>query len=131
MCLLDRVLEWDSRIISCETSSHLESKNPLRCEEGLSSVAAIEYGAQAMAIHGSLLSSMQKNEIQPAYLVAVRDVAFEVSWLQDIDHPLTVRAERLMGDSHGMIYQFSLHALTRLLVQGRLTIMMSAQDFKY
>jgi len=126
MCLLDRVLEWDSRAISCETSSHLQSNNPLRSEEGLSSVAAIEYGAQAMAVHGSLLSSKHTTETQSSYLAAVRDVKFEVSWLHDIDHPLTVRAERLFGDSHGMIYTFSLHALTRLLVQGRLTVMSSS-----
>jgi len=126
MCLLDRVLGWDSGTISCETSSHLQSNNPLRCEEGLSSVAAIEYGAQAMAVHGKLLSSKQATETQSSYLAAVRDVKFEVSWLHDIDHPLTVRAECLMGDSHGMIYTFSLHALSRLLVQGRLTVMGSS-----
>ena len=126
MCLLDRVLEWDSRDILCETNSHLVRTNPLYSEGELSSVAAIEYGAQAMAIHGSLLSSKQTTEMQKSYLAAIRDVKFGVSWLHDINHPLTVRAERLLGDSQGKIYQFSLHALSSLLVQGRITVMMSS-----
>jgi len=124
MCLLDRVIEWNDTEIVCETFSHQNSKNPLRCEEGLSSVTGIEYGGQAMAIHGSLLGSTPAED-QLLYLAAARDVQFELNWLHDIDHPLTVRAERLMADVNGMIYQFSVHALSRLLVQGRLTVMMS------
>jgi predicted hotdog family 3-hydroxylacyl-ACP dehydratase len=80
-----------------------------------------------MAVHGSLLGSTPAEE-QLLYLAAVRDVQFELNWLHDIDHPLTVRAERLMADVHGMIYQFSVHALSRLLVHGRLTVMMSAKE---
>jgi predicted hotdog family 3-hydroxylacyl-ACP dehydratase len=127
MCLLDRVVEWDDTTIVCETSSHQDSDNPLRCEQGLSSVTGIEYGGQAMAVHGSLLGSAQTQE-QTLYLAAVRDVQFEVNWIHDIEHPLTVRAERLMGDDNGMIYQFSILALSRLLVHGRLTVMMSAKE---
>jgi predicted hotdog family 3-hydroxylacyl-ACP dehydratase len=125
MCLLDRVIEWNDTEIVCETFSHQNSKNPLRCEGGLSSVTGIEYGGQAMAVHGSLLGSVKK-EGQSLYLAAVRDVQFEVSWLHDINQPLTVRAERLMADVNGMIYQFSILTLSRLLVSGRLTVMMSA-----
>ncbi len=80
-----------------------------------------------MAVHGSLLGSAQTEE-QTLYLAAVRDVQFEVNWIHDIEHPLTVRAERLMGDDNGMIYQFSVLALSRLLVHGRLTVMMSAKQ---
>jgi predicted hotdog family 3-hydroxylacyl-ACP dehydratase len=126
MCLLDRVIEWNNTEIVCETFSHQNSKNPLRCEEGLSSVTGIEYGGQAMAVHGSLLGS-KPAEDQLLYLAAVRDVHFEVNWLHDIEQPLTVRAERLMADVNGMIYQFSILASSRLLVSGRLTVMMSAK----
>ena len=127
MCLLDRVIEWNDTQIVCETMSHQDSKNPLRCEQGLSSVTGIEYGGQAMAVHGSLLGSI-KTEGQSLYLAAVRDVHFEANWLHDINHPLTVRAERLMGDVNGMIYQFSILAVYRLLVSGRLTVMMSTKE---
>ncbi|GBE09276.1 hypothetical protein BMS3Abin11_02407 [bacterium BMS3Abin11] len=128
MCLLDRVLKWNNRRIICEAVSHRDKSNPLSCDGALSSVVAIEYGAQAMAIHGSMLA--ENNEIagQASYLAAVHDVEFKVSWLHDIDHPVTIRAERLIGGAKGIIYQFSLHALSRLLVQGRVTVMMSAQQ---
>ena len=84
MCLLDRVIEWNDTEIVCETTSHLNSKNPLCCERGLSSVTGIEYGGQAMAVHGSLLGSIKK-EGESLYLAAVRDVQFEVSWIHDIE----------------------------------------------
>lgn len=128
MCLLDRVIEWNSSAITCETNSHLDSGNPLCCNETLSSVAAIEYGAQAMAVHGSLSESTRIATSQVAYLAAVRDVEFEVDWLHDIDHPLIIHAERLLTDQKGMIYLFSIHALSRLLVKGRLTLMMTSQE---
>lgn len=128
MCLLDRVLKWDSKRIICEAVSHRDKGNPLSCDGALSSVIAIEYGAQAMAVHGSLLAENDEIAGQASYLAAVHDVEFKVSWLHDIDHPLTIRAERLIGDAKGMIYQFSLYALSRLLVQGRVTVMMAAQQ---
>ncbi len=127
MCLLDRVLEWNDTEIVCEVLSHQDSNNPLRSDQGLASVAGIEYGGQAMAVHGSLLGSTPAED-ELLYLAAVRDVQFEVSWLHDINQPLTVRAERLMADVNGMIYQFSVLALSRLLVSGRLTVMMSAKE---
>ena len=128
MCLLDKVIEWDNSTIHCETSSHLDSSHPLRRNEKLSSDAGIEYAAQAMAVHGSLLSAAPVTSAQQSYLAAVRDVKFEVNWLHDIDHPLTIRAERLMRDQHGFIYQFSLHAKSRLLLEGRITVMLSSQE---
>lgn len=86
---------------------------------------AIEYGAQAMAVHGSLLSANDESTEQLSYLVAAHKVEFWVNWLPDIDQPLTIKAECLIGDANGMIYQFTLYALSRLLVQGRLAVMIS------
>jgi len=54
MCLLDEVIEWAPRSIRCAASSHRDPGNPLRGPLGLSSMAGIEYGAQAMALHGAL-----------------------------------------------------------------------------
>jgi len=124
-CLLNRVLEWDKKLIICEADSHQDKCNPLRGGGVLTSVAAIEYGAQAMAVHGSLLSAKDESTEQLFYLVAAHEVEFRVNWLHDINHPLTIRAERLIGDANGMIYQFTLYALSHLLVQGRLAVMIS------
>jgi len=128
MCLLDKVVEWNNSTIHCETSSHLDSSNPLWRNEKLSSDTGIEYAAQAIAVHGSLISEAPLTSMQQSYLAAVRDVKFEVNWLHDIDHPLTIRAERLIGDQHGLIYRFSLHAMSRLLLEGRITVMLSSPE---
>jgi len=127
MCLLDRVMEWSETEIVCETTRHQSSHNPLRCNQGLSSLAGIEFGGQAMAVHGSL-SGLAPEDGQLLYLAAARDVQFEIDWLHDIEHPLTVQAERLMSDAKGMIYQFSILALSRLLVHGRLTVIISTTE---
>ncbi len=129
MCLLESVLDWNESEIVCEVISHQCTDNPLRNEQGLSSIAGIEYGGQAMAVHGSLLGP-EINAEQVLYLAAVRNVQFEVDYLHDIERALTVRAERLMADANGMIYQFSVLASSKLLVSGRLTVMMSANKLK-
>jgi len=125
MCLLERVMEWDNKTIICEATSHRDKSNPLCCDGVLSSVVGIEYGAQAMAVHGGLLNANDETVVRTSYLAAACDVKFKVDWLHDIEHPLTIKAERLMVDANGMIYQFSLYALSHMLVQGRLTVMMS------
>lgn len=56
MCLLQHVIEHDDTSIRCETRSHLDAYNPLRYKGRLSSLCAIEYAAQAMALHGALRS---------------------------------------------------------------------------
>lgn len=54
MCLLERVVACDAASIRCETRSHLDQSNPLRRNGQLASICAIEYAAQAMALHGAL-----------------------------------------------------------------------------
>jgi predicted hotdog family 3-hydroxylacyl-ACP dehydratase len=54
MCLLDRVVHWDSQRIHCRASSHRSADNPLRSRDQLSAACGIEYAAQAMAVHGAL-----------------------------------------------------------------------------
>jgi predicted hotdog family 3-hydroxylacyl-ACP dehydratase len=54
MRLLDAVLSWDDQSIVCSASSHVDPANPLRDNGVISSVHALEYAAQAMAVHGSM-----------------------------------------------------------------------------
>ena len=56
MCLLERVLDWDAAQIRCGAVSHRDAGNPLRAHDRLAAACGIEYAAQAMAVHGSLLS---------------------------------------------------------------------------
>jgi predicted hotdog family 3-hydroxylacyl-ACP dehydratase len=57
MCLLDGVLEWDAQHIVCRASSHRDPANPLRVADTRPAACGIEYGAQAMAVHGALLAA--------------------------------------------------------------------------
>ena len=120
MCLLDAVESWDTANILCRAISHRDVRNPLRCNGELSALCAIEYGAQAMAVHASLLGAAA-GKPRSGYLAAIRDAEFLVSRLDDCADDLSVRAERLGGDEHGMQYAFSVHAAGAELARGRLT----------
>ena len=54
MCLLHALLDWSATTIACSAVSHRDADNPLRDAHGLPAAAAIEYAAQAMALHGAL-----------------------------------------------------------------------------
>ena len=55
MRLIDRVVSYDEQTIVCESDSHRAADHPLAEAGVLSIVCGLEYGAQAMAIHGALL----------------------------------------------------------------------------
>jgi len=123
MCLLDRVTSWDATQICCATGSHRRPGNPLRNEAGLSSLNGIEYGAQAIAVHGGLLARQQGATVAPGYLASLRNVELQVDWLHDIASPLRVEAHCLQGDRHHFIYEFRVFAEAQLLLAGRATIL--------
>lgn len=58
MLLLNRVESWDQQAIECSAISHNDVNNPLRVNGRLSTVHAIEYGAQAAAIHLFAIASV-------------------------------------------------------------------------
>ena len=76
MCLIDSIDKWDDESIVCITSTHLKCNNPLLSEGVLPVSALIEYGAQAMAIHGALVANKSGERMQEGYLAALRDVDF-------------------------------------------------------
>src|SRR5947207_14065801 len=105
MCLLDGVLRWDDESIVCITNTHRDANNPLRRNGQLSAVHALEYGAQAAAIHGGLRARAAGTTAPPCYLAAQRDCHFHVARLEDLGSPLQVRARRLFGDAGNTIYE--------------------------
>ena len=132
MCLLDRVTAWDSSQISCEASSHRAESNPLRAYGRLGASCGVEYAAQAMAVHGALVaearSDADKTSHAPktGYLASIRGLTLHVERLDDINEILGIRAERLSGDDHTILYSFSLHAGPALLLSGRAVVILDA-----
>lgn len=122
MCLLDEVVSWNEKTIMCRTRSHLSPNNPLRHSDGLSAIHLIEYGAQAMAIHGGLLAKSRGSSARPGYLAAARQVTLHSRWMSDIDAELTVEAEQLVDDSSNFLYSFRVLALGNMLATGRATV---------
>lgn len=127
MCLLDQVLSWDATQIRCNSRSHQRSDNPLRREGRLAALHLIEYGAQAMAVHGGLLAQASGQRAQPGYLVAARDVQLEVEFLDDIAEALEVQAEMLSVGEGGWVYLFAVSAGKRSLARGRVSVIHNAE----
>ena len=122
MCLLDRVIAWDTTSIVCVTATHQDTANPLRRQGRLAGLHAFEYGAQAAAIHGSLVASAAGQQAPPAYLAALRNAHLYVTYLDDIAVPLEVSAHWLTGERGNCIYQLSVSADATVLAQGRVII---------
>lgn len=125
MCLLDRLEAWSDMHIRCSARSHAEADNPLRSATGLLAPCAIEYAAQAMALHGALLAPPQ-TQATPGYLASVRSVACHVLRLDDVAGALRVEAERLAGDGGQVLYRFSVgDERGNVLVEGRAAVVLN------
>lgn len=125
MCLLDEVLEWDPQHIVCRAASHRDRANPLRVAGTLPAACGIEYGAQAMAVHGALLDR-HGAPLGRGYLASVRAVRLHAARLDDVEGPLQVSAERLSGEDDHVLYAFSVAGDAGELVSGRATVVLDA-----
>lgn len=127
MCLLEAALEWSETTIACRAVSHRDAANPLRTGGRLGAANGIEYAAQAMALHGSLLASAGEAPRQ-GYLTSVRGVSLHVARLDDLPGDLLVKAERLSGDGNHILYQFALEHEGRCLLEGRAAVVLDADS---
>ena len=125
MCVLEGVLTWEADTIRCVTTTHHSPHNPMRVNNRLSAINGIEYAAQAMAVHGALVS---RGSVTPrsGYLASVRDV---MCFCRDLDEhagELTVDARRLFGDGDHVLYEFKLQAGDTVLLSGRAAVVLDA-----
>ena len=125
MCLLDAVLQWDAQRIVCEARSHTAPDHPLRADHRLGAAIGVEYAAQAMAVHGALLAPGNAAP-EPGYLASVRALNLHVDRIDDLAGPIRVSAERLLGDTRLILYQFQLHHQQRCLLDGRASVVLGA-----
>lgn len=127
MCLLDQVLSWDEQRIVCASATHRASDNPLRAHGRLGSVCAIEYAAQAIAVHGELLRERGGGDESAGRLLAsARRVELWVDRLDDLTADLSISTERLHANTQGALYSFWLHAGAELLARGRASVLLAA-----
>ncbi len=125
MCLIDEVTSWDAGGIVCLARSHAREDHPLRRFGRLSALHLVEYGAQAMAIHGALLERERGAQAQPGMLVSVRDFRTQVPSLDGLAGPLTVAARSQMARPGALIYEFRCLHDGIAIASGRVAVMLS------
>jgi predicted hotdog family 3-hydroxylacyl-ACP dehydratase len=121
MCLLAQVLEWDATSIACRAVSHRDRSNPLRTGDALAAVMGVEYAAQAVAVHGSLVTGKKPDM---GYLAALRDVICSVERLDLEKDDLVVRANQVAAESGRLLYDFRVESGGRELLKGRLSVVL-------
>ena len=122
MVLLDRVLSCDGDSILCAANSHHDPENPLRRHGRLPAMAAIEYAAQAAALHGAL--SGHRAAGAGAVLGGVKNVTVMVPGLDEIGGILEVRATLLLAQDNGAVYSFEVGSQSgAVAVEGQFTVM--------
>lgn len=123
MCLLDSVLEWDATAIRCASRTHRDAANPLRTGGELPALCAIEYAAQAMALHGGLAGAIPGRP-RAGYLASLREVTCSGLPLDRPAGDLVVEAERLMGDEARVIYRFAVKVGETAMLSGRAAVVL-------
>lgn len=123
MVLLDSVERWTDSEITCSTRSHLANDNPLRRGSVLPALCGIEYGAQAMAVHGALVSN--EDEARAGVLASLRNVRCRVGRLDDIGGALFVDAKAVFGDRQRCIYEFTLRSAEAELMSGQAAVFLT------
>ena len=130
MCLLERMIAWDDGRIECLVVGHRDPAHPLRSASGLLAGTAIEYAAQAAALHGGLLAEAAGTGASPGYLASAREVRLGAWRLDDLppaaNDALRVVAERQAGDAGRLLYAFLIEHGGRAVASGRLAVVLDA-----
>ena len=132
MCLLTRLDTWDAQHVVCAASNHRDADHPLRTRRGLLAPCAIEYAAQAMALHGALIGQAAGAPATPGFLASARGVKLQVLRLDDLPivdagaaDELRIEATRQAGDARQILYAFTVHHQGRLLAEGRAAVVLN------
>ena len=133
MCLLERLEAWSLDRIVCIATNHRDADHPLRSRRGLLAPIAIEYAAQAMALHGALIGQAEGTPATPGYLASARGVRFNVLRLDDLPvstdvdaaDELRIEAIRQAGDARQILYAFTLHHAEHLIAEGRAAVVLN------
>lgn len=126
MCLLQAVEHWSAARIGCVATSHRDPHNPLRRGALLPALAGLEYGAQAMAVHGALTGAVARRP-RMGVIASVRALEWTRDRLDDIADDLVVEAERLAGEDAQVLYAIAVRARGAVLLRGRIAALLQAE----
>lgn len=125
MVLLDAVESWGREDIVCVATSHRRVDNPLRRGGRLSSLALVEYAAQAMAVHGALTGD---GVARSGVLGSVRRFRREVEHLDGLGDPLRIVAHLRRGEANSAVYAFSVSAGGCEIASGQAAVFYSTEE---
>lgn len=125
MCLLERVLHWDAASIDCATTTHADTANPLRVDGYLPIEAAIEYAAQAMAVHGGL-GAGDGAAPRRGYVAVLNRVEWNGERLDTAGGELRVAAEMLQSGDDNRRYAFHVTGGEGTAVSGDCLVVLEA-----
>jgi predicted hotdog family 3-hydroxylacyl-ACP dehydratase len=125
MVLLDQLVRYDETHIVCEAAAPT-ANHPLARAERVPAVAAVEYAAQAAALHGALLDG--NSEPRHGVLAKLSEVALIGGLLEAASGAITVQAELLVRGLSGCMYSFSVHDEQGWGARGRLLIAFTNDD---
>lgn len=125
MCLLDAATGWDNDKIRCTATSHRDPANPLRGADGLRAVCALEYAAQAMALHGALTAGHGRRS-RGGLLASTRDLVLHRARLDDCGGELTIEAQRVQGEASRVIYEFRVSDADAVIAEGRAAVVLDS-----
>ena len=128
MCLLARVEAWSEDRIVGSAESHRDADNPLRAQGRLAAICGVEYAAQLMAVHGSLIAPAGARP-RMGFLASLRDIKLACARLDDIGEDLRIEARRLGGSAQSFIYDFDIKAGDRVLMTGRVAAMLAEGEW--
>ncbi len=123
MCLLDSVQQWDATSIVCQALAPTAA-HPLARAQAVPAIAAVEYAAQAAAVHGALLDATDSP--REGMLAKLSEVELCATTLDAAGGALTVRADMLSRVATGCMYSFEVSDQRACVVRGRLLVAFQA-----
>jgi predicted hotdog family 3-hydroxylacyl-ACP dehydratase len=124
--LIERVVTWNETDIEVRTATHRSLDNPLRHEGRLAGVHLIEYGAQAMALHGALRSVAGGGQPKSALLVSVRHFATRRDYIDALGGELAITAQVQLVTETSWQYSFEVTHDREVIASGRVAAMAHA-----
>lgn len=121
MVLIGEVVSHDDSRITCRAQTGPLEDHPLGRKGRLPASALAEYGAQAMAVHGSLLAA-EDMPPREGRLVALPELELAVAALET-PADLIIHADRIGGSPVGEVYEFRVLSNDQMLAKGRATVM--------
>ena len=119
MCFLDAVTDWDRETISCSAAAP-GLAHPLGRNGKVSTLVAVEYAAQATALHGALLDTV--TQPRAGMLATLRDVSLHGVWFPVNENLLTVHAKLLSRTDGACSYSFKVASDHQPIASGFLLV---------